>query len=40
MENEDETLDNKNDFDQVEGEDLDDLRKSKKNGIPNFKKIL
>ena len=40
MKNEEETMDNKNDFGQREGEDPDYLRKSKKNRIPDFKIIL
>ena len=40
MENEEEPMDNKNDFGQGDGEDPDGLRKSKKNEISDFKKIL
>jgi hypothetical protein len=40
MENEEETMDNKNDFGLGDGEDPDGLRKSKKNGIPDLQKML
>ena len=40
MENEEEIMDNKNDFCQDDGENPIGLRKSKKNGIPDFERIV